>query len=65
MSIVLISRTAEKLKKTAADISAKYSNVEVDYVAVDFSNFNAKAQKAGAFVFIALGTSQAGLMVDG
>jgi len=46
MSIVLISRTAEKLKKTAADISAKYSNVEVDYVAVDFSNFNAKAQKA-------------------
>lgn len=46
MSIVLISRTAEKLKKTAADITAKYSKVEVDYVAVDFSNFNAKAQTA-------------------
>mmetsp|Transcript_48915 Transcript_48915/g.62784 ORF Transcript_48915/g.62784 Transcript_48915/m.62784 type:complete len:313 (+) Transcript_48915:52-990(+) len=44
LHIILLSRTEAKLAATAKEISAKYPNIQVEYVAIDFSNFNSVAQ---------------------
>jgi 17beta-estradiol 17-dehydrogenase / very-long-chain 3-oxoacyl-CoA reductase len=44
MSVVLISRTPERLNNTAAEITAKYPKVEVKTIAIDYSNFDEAAR---------------------
>lgn len=44
VSIVLISRTEEKLQAVEKEISMKYGNVQTKYVVCDYSNFDEKAQ---------------------
>lgn len=44
VSIVLISRTEEKLQTVEKEINNKYGNVETKYVVCDYSNFDEKAQ---------------------
>lgn len=44
LSIVLISRTEEKLKSVEHDINMKYGNVKTKYVVCDYSNFDGTAK---------------------
>lgn len=44
LNILLLSRTAEKLETTKSEILKKYNGVQVEFVAVDFSNFDAASQ---------------------
>jgi 17beta-estradiol 17-dehydrogenase / very-long-chain 3-oxoacyl-CoA reductase len=45
LNVLLLSRTESKLAATAKEILAKYPSVQVDYIAIDFSDFNSAAQK--------------------
>jgi len=45
LSVLLLSRTEEKLKEVESEIKAKYGKVKVDYLAIDFGNFDAAARK--------------------
>lgn len=48
LNLVLISRSAEKLEATSKDISAKYPNVTVKVLAVDYSQFDEAARSSVA-----------------
>jgi len=45
LSVVLISRTKEKLEECATEMKAKYSKIQVKTLPIDFSNFNETARK--------------------
>jgi len=44
--VFLLSRTEDKLKEVEKELSAKYSKVKVNHLAVDFSKFDETARKA-------------------
>ncbi|RYH24016.1 SDR family NAD(P)-dependent oxidoreductase [archaeon] len=48
LNLVLISRSQEKLETTAREISAKYPDVKVKVLAVDYSQFDAASRNAVA-----------------
>lgn len=44
MNVVLISRTQSKLDECAAELKARYPKIDVKVLAIDYSQFNAKAR---------------------
>ena len=44
LNIVLISRSKDKLEDCSAELKAKYPQVEVRILAIDYSNFDVKAR---------------------
>lgn len=44
-NVLLVSRSADKLKTCASEIAAMYPKVSVDYEAIDFSNFDNASRK--------------------
>merc|ERR1719277_447218 len=45
LSVLLLSRTEERLKEVETELKAKFGKVKVDHLAVDFGDFNAAARK--------------------
>merc|ERR1719203_17532 len=43
LSVLLISRTAEKLQEVEKELKEKYPKVQASHLAIDYSNFDAKA----------------------
>ena len=50
LNVVLISRTKSKLDDCATEIKAKYKNIEVRALDIDFSNFNESERKRVAAI---------------
>ncbi len=46
LNVLIVSRTQSKLDETKAEISAKYSGVTVETLAIDFSNVTDKEKAA-------------------
>jgi short-subunit dehydrogenase len=44
LSVLLISRTESKLVEVESELQKKYPKVKIAHVAVDYSNFDEKAQ---------------------
>ena len=51
LNVVIISRSEDKLKTCASEISSKYPKIEVKYLAVDYSKFDiAERERVTAFL---------------
>jgi 17beta-estradiol 17-dehydrogenase / very-long-chain 3-oxoacyl-CoA reductase len=50
LSVLLISRTESKLVEVEAELQKKYPKVKIAHVAVDYSNFDEKAQVSVVFL---------------
>jgi 17beta-estradiol 17-dehydrogenase / very-long-chain 3-oxoacyl-CoA reductase len=48
LSVLLISRSMDKLEATAAEIKAKYDSIDVRVLAIDFNNFDQAARESVA-----------------
>jgi hypothetical protein len=49
LSVLLISRTESKLVEVESELQKKYPKVKIAHVAVDYSNFDEKAQVVKQF----------------
>jgi len=46
LNVLLVSRTEEKLKQVKTEVLEKYPKVKVEYLPIDYSNFDEAARKA-------------------
>ena len=64
MNIVLISRSLDKLKSCADDMSKKYPKAEVKTLDIDFGKFDDKQRKRVASVFSAIADDGIAVLVN-